>query len=222
MLGKSKKKLDKKHLRNYGFITDPGVWQIRDLEKSASLLHEEILQNYVKIWCLLTMLCKTLPWHMVKTLSQRHWSHLSQDTAIKQDQSVYALRSKPFLGATPDVLLFDDCLIEVKRQYAGKNGKHFRCLDYNEKNLILLKRTSNYYYQVQGQLHICQNKSCYFVVYTFRDLFVEKINYDEEYWTGSLVPKLETFYTKFFRPFIAFTLWFVILSDERENISLCA
>lgn len=123
--------------------------------------------------------------------------------------------------------MYDDCLVEVKCPYSGRNekilpGKHFRFLDYNEKNEIILKRTSNYYYQVQGQLHICQKKSCYFVVYTFSDLFVEKINYDEEYCTGSLVPKLETFYTKFFRPFIASTLWFVILSDEREKIRLSA
>lgn len=61
------------------------------------------------------------------------------------------LRFKLFLGVILDVLLYDDCFVEVKCLYLGRNekiffGKYFRFLDYNEKNEIILKRISNYYY----------------------------------------------------------------------------
>ena len=119
-------------------------------------------------------------------------------------------KSTPYLGASPDALVGSDSLVEVKCPYTGRNekifpGKNFKFLTYESGNIVL-KTNSNYYYQVQGQLYVCQKKFCYFVVYTFCDLFVQKISIDEEYCTGALLPKLELFYKKYLRPFIASTL----------------
>jgi len=47
---------------------------------------------------------------------------------------------------------------------------------------IILKRNSNYYYQVIGQLHITQRKLCYLVVYTENWTTVERIHYDHPFW----------------------------------------
>lgn len=81
-----------------------------------------------------------------------------ESKALKSFESRYSCKTRPvgfcipFLGATPDALLYEDCLVEVKCPFSGRNekilpGKHFRFLDYNEKNEIILKKTSNYYYR---------------------------------------------------------------------------
>lgn len=61
-------------------------------------------------------------------------------------------------------------IVEVKCPYFGRNVnieskclKHFRYLE--EKNgVIQLKKSSNYYDQIQGQLLITGRQICYFVV----------------------------------------------------------
>jgi hypothetical protein len=114
----------------------------------------------------------------------------------------------PYLGATPDAIIDSEHIVEVKCPYSGRHsmispGKFFPYLSYNSEHTITLKTTHNYYNQVQGQLLVTKRKFCYFVVYTFSDLFVEKIAIDEDYCQYSLVPKLELFYTKYFRPYLA-------------------
>ncbi|XP_061184370.1 uncharacterized protein LOC133192371 [Saccostrea echinata] len=115
---------------------------------------------------------------------------------------------KPYLGASPDGLVSDDSLIEVKCPYSGRHekifpGKHFSFLEFNSKGEIVLKHNSKYYFQIQGQLYISKRKYCYFVVFTFKDVFVQKIEIDQEYCEGSLLPKLELFYVQHFRPFLS-------------------
>lgn len=119
--------------------------------------------------------------------------------------------AKPFLGATPDAVIDLESIVEVKCPYNGRNekikpGKNFWFLTYNEEGSIVIKTNSNYFFQVQGQLFITKRQFCYFVVYTFCDLFVQKIEFDQDYFHNSMIPKLELFYSKHFRPFIASTL----------------
>lgn len=77
----------------------------------------------------------------------------------------------PFLAASPDELIDDDFIIEIKcspsiKEFtpidAVKNGK-FECMVYYDGNLIL-KKTDNYYYQVQGQLNVSEKNVSYFAV----------------------------------------------------------
>lgn len=55
-----------------------------------------------------------------------------------------------------------------------------------------LKPDSHYYFQVQSQMHICQKKICYFVVHSANWTEIQKIEYDETFWSQKMVNKLET------------------------------
>lgn len=79
----------------------------------------------------------------------------------------------PFLAASPDGIIDNDILIEIKCPASAKtltpeeaiiNGKIKSCLLKNKH--LYLKRNHNYYFQVQGQLHISQRMYCYFCVWT--------------------------------------------------------
>lgn len=110
---------------------------------------------------------------------------------------------RPYLGVSPDGLVFDDSVIEVKCQYTGRYeqnipGKHFSFLEFNADREIVLKHISKYYFQIQGQLYISKRKYCYYVIFTFKDQFVQKIELDQQYCEGSLLPKLELFYVQFY------------------------
>ena len=99
--------------------------------------------------------------------------------------------------------------------FAGRNeknnpGKHFPFLTVDSlTGEYKLKPSSKYYFQIQGQMYIAKKKTCYFIVYTFRDLFIQKLEFDLEYYENSLLPKLEMFYDKFFKPYLSTILWFV-------------
>ncbi|XP_063436162.1 uncharacterized protein LOC134717599 [Mytilus trossulus] len=125
-----------------------------------------------------------------------------------QPCGLFISADKPFLGASPDALIGDDCVVEVKCPYTGRDesivpGVNFSFLEYDKDNNITLKKSSNYYDQIQGQLFLSNREHCYFIVYTFKDLFVEKIGINHDYCVGCLLPKLELFYSKHFRPYIA-------------------
>ncbi|XP_044762047.1 uncharacterized protein LOC123319241 [Coccinella septempunctata] len=103
----------------------------------------------------------------------------------------------PFLGASPDGLVGDDGLIEVKclQSIKGKlrDYKKPHCFTI-EDDRIRLKKNHNYFYQVQGQLNICKKKFCDFVLYTDEDFHIERIECDEALWRNIMLPKLEQFY----------------------------
>lgn len=78
-----------------------------------------------------------------------------------------------FLAASPDGLLDCNTLIEIKcpssisrmtPYEAIENGTiKWACL---EKNELRLKKTYNYFYQIQGQLHITQRLYPYFIIWS--------------------------------------------------------
>ncbi len=115
--------------------------------------------------------------------------------------------SFPFLGASPDGKVGEEALVEVKCPFSAREKKIEVCpeIPYLEEadGDLRLKKNHNYYYQVQGQLAITKRKFCYFVVYTFQDLFVEKIEYDSDFFQTELVPKLTEFFKMHYRPFVA-------------------
>ncbi|KAL5244634.1 hypothetical protein ACI65C_012044 [Semiaphis heraclei] len=65
---------------------------------------------------------------------------------------------------------------------------------------LQLNRNNNYFYQVQGQLHISRKMYCYFCVWTPKGLMYEKIQCDHEFWENSMKLKLEHFYLKHLLP----------------------
>lgn len=114
----------------------------------------------------------------------------------------------PFLAASPDGLIGDNAILEIKCPYKAQNMKPEDAIS---KNLIKfatfidghfqLKRTDKYYYQVQGQLYVTGKKVCYFTVWTQLGIVYEIIEPDEECWK-KLFPKLENFYFEYLLPVI--------------------
>ena len=108
-------------------------------------------------------------------------------------------------------LIGEDSLNEVKCPHNGRNekflaGKCFKFLTVDDDNNIVLRENSDYYFQIQCQLYISQRHFYYFVVFTFEDFFLRKIEFDRKYCEGSLLPKLNVFYTNHFRPLLSSTL----------------
>jgi len=81
--------------------------------------------------------------------------------------------NQPFLAASPDGLIESDSLVEIKCPASAKdmtpeegiNSKKIKSFNILDEKLHL-KRTDNYYYQVQGQLHITRRMYCYFCIWT--------------------------------------------------------
>ena len=79
-----------------------------------------------------------------------------------------------------------------------------------------LKKSHDYYYQIQGQLHVTCRSWCDLVVWTplgvppspptspsYTPIMVERINVDEDFWNAKIFPKLADFYMKHMFPEIA-------------------
>lgn len=120
--------------------------------------------------------------------------------------------SHPYLGATPDGTVHDPSdlqhpfgFIEVKCPYSNRDrtpveacsSPGFCC------NLVThpdgsqtpqLRRNHIYFAQVQGQMAVGKRLWCDFVVYTNKGISVERVQYEEDYWKNTLLPKLEAFY----------------------------
>jgi len=114
----------------------------------------------------------------------------------------------PYLGCSPDAIIDNHSIIEVKCPFNGRNskiapGKNFLFLEKKTNGQIGLKKTHSYYFQVLGQLAITKCERCFFVVFTFEDFFVEEIFYDEIFFSAHMLPKLKDFYEKSYKPFIA-------------------
>ena len=113
----------------------------------------------------------------------------------------------PYLAATPDGVINGEEIIEVKCPYKGRNepiapGKLFPYL-VETLDGLRLKETSKYYHQVQGQLFLTQRKVCHFIVYTFKELLFIPVSINNEFCQLQLIPKLELFYTKHYRKYVA-------------------
>ncbi len=126
----------------------------------------------------------------------------------------------PFLGASPDGIVVKDGkpvgLLEIKnvlknkpvtfqQQAQNKKTKSAFCLKVNEQNKLELKRTHEYFYQVQGQLNICDYPWADFIVRSTNpyQIHVERIVKDPQLWKDVMLPKLTAFYNKALLPELA-------------------
>ena len=121
----------------------------------------------------------------------------------------------PFLGASPDGLLFnpqEPMLLEIK---TALNLQHNTleelimtrtdfCLGYDQQGQIILKETHKYFYQVQQQMLCANVHKCLFVLfYDFdKPLYKCVIDFDEK-WSKRAIPVLSKFYFSFFLPALA-------------------
>lgn len=160
------------------------------------------------------------------------WGCDHEDIAKKAFESLYHLKVNncglflsedyPFLGASPDGVISNDSIIEIKCPYSAAkltpeqavNEKKIKYLHQIEGQWKL-KQKDSYYYQVQGQLAITKRQYCYFVVWSPLGVIVDKvmiklrkdvvpilnsfsicilqIERNEQFW-NAIVPKLQAFY----------------------------
>ncbi|CAC5411789.1 unnamed protein product [Mytilus coruscus] len=91
-----------------------------------------------------------------KMYEQKAISLFEQKFQMKcQPCGLFISADKPFLGASPDALIGNDCVVEVKCPYTGRQesivpGVNFSFLEYGKDDNITLRKTSNYYDQIQG------------------------------------------------------------------------
>ena len=136
----------------------------------------------------------------------KKFSEITGKEAIKSGLCIHPYY--PYLGASPDSFVKDeDAVIEVKCPYRGRKskidaGENFDFLE-RVGDSLRLKRSHNYYYQVIGQMKLAQKSHCYFVVYTFADIFYEKIPFDNAFFMDIILPKLKGFYEEVYCPYVA-------------------
>ncbi|KAJ8969943.1 hypothetical protein NQ314_001513 [Rhamnusium bicolor] len=118
-------------------------------------------------------------------IKQIQWGRSNESVAIeifekrhnvKITKSGIWLDECGFLGASPDGIIYDDTLIEVKCPFKYKDSFFSDCLleikdyivSFNGESFIL-NDAHNYYHQIQGQLHICGKKTCILALWTTKD-----------------------------------------------------
>lgn len=120
-----------------------------------------------------------------------------------------------FLAASPDGLVGDDAILEIKCPYAARNMQVAEAVEkkiidycYMENKTIKLKENHNYMYQIQGLLEIANRECCYFFIYTLNDFHCELIIRNKQFWEEKMIKKLEKFY---------FSAYLLELLDSRYN-----
>uniref|UniRef100_A0A2S2PQZ9 Uncharacterized protein n=1 Tax=Schizaphis graminum TaxID=13262 RepID=A0A2S2PQZ9_SCHGA len=106
-----------------------------------------------------------------------------------------------FLAASPDGLIDDDGIVEIKCPYTIKDltpEDAIQCGKLKFATLIdgklNLKTNDNYYYQIQGQLHVTQRSYCYFVLWSSKGMLYQKILRDDAFFEQRMQQQLISFY----------------------------
>jgi len=131
-----------------------------------------------------------------------------------------------WIGASPDGLVTDPSeedpngLVEIKCPFRAKTTSTRDLCTQPNNNFCLklvdgkyqLKNTHDYYYQIQGQLHVTCRNWCDFVVWSpspetssssYTPVIVQRIHVDHDFWNTKVYPRLEEFYMKNMLPKIA-------------------
>ena len=106
----------------------------------------------------------------------------------------------PMLAASPDGIVNDELLVEVKCPYTARNDlitpDTVPYLFKGDSELLLDTR-HNYFYQIQGQLFATGRQMCHLVVYTAVDCKVVNVDRDDIF-IDHMVLQLESFFRDYF------------------------
>ena len=105
------------------------------------------------------------------------------------------------LGASPDRVVDDKLLVEVKCPYVARNREiSSTTVPYlkGDTDGIVLDENHAYYYQIQGQLYCAEREYCDLVIYTFKDIKVIRVARDNTF-IGCMIEKLTEFYNNYFK-----------------------
>ena len=128
---------------------------------------------------------------------------------------IFIYEKAGYLAASPDGIVStsdgNKCgSIEIKCPYSCRNMlvrdachqiKAFCCEVID--NEIQLKKNHNYYYQIQGAMAIAKVDWCDFIVWTTKDMYIERVKFDERFW-NKCFSKLTSVYSSFILPEIIY------------------
>lgn len=129
-------------------------------------------------------------------------------TGVTVQESGVFLSDNGLLGGSPDGMVSDDCIIEVKCPYAARKKTIIQAAEaqdfflklVEETGVLNLKQTHNYWHQIQGNLYLTGAVTCHLVVWTPLDLVILYIQKDPV-WVNNITV-LETFYKDYLLPHI--------------------
>ena len=104
----------------------------------------------------------------------------------------------PFLGASPDGLVDEDKIVEVKKIVLkeGESLEDGMCrlgIYKRFEQQLVLNNNHKYYYQIQQQLFCAKRSICYFIVSSARGTHRDAVQFDSAFWEN-ILPRLESFY----------------------------
>lgn len=122
-------------------------------------------------------------------------------------------KNRPGLGASLDRMVYDPMAnpkkggLEVKCPYAKRGMTIQEACNNNKFYLTMhdgkpeLRKGHAYFYQVQGQMYVCELEWVDFVVWFGNDaLFIGRIIFDKDWWCNEALPALDHFYARAFYP----------------------
>lgn len=133
----------------------------------------------------------------------------SHEGFIVSDSGLHINPKWPFMGASPDGISKCHCcgkgLCEIKCPYSHRDStvaealgsKNF-CLQQNDTGVNLTQNHA-YYYQVQMQLFITGTDYCDFIIWTPKDIYIERIVPDNDFWDNA-VTKATLFFNRCILP----------------------
>lgn len=182
--------------------------QERKLRLTASLFGKVCKRGLIKCGPLVKNILTEKNLNHVKSIQhgQNH-EHLARDQLSCYLKSpinpcgLFIDQDLPFLGASPDGLVQEDKIVEIKCPYSARGMSINNAI--REKKITFwkiekdgntnLNKKHEWYFQAQGQIHITQRNTCIFAVWTDVDMKVEIINEDKSFW-GEMEKKLKIFY----------------------------
>ena len=129
---------------------------------------------------------------------------ISHDELIVTSTGFFISIEHQFLGASPDAIIKCSCcglgVVEVKcplcaqaSSFEESIGDGKLCLEKQHDGKYQLKRNHGYYYQCQLRLFVTGRSFCDFVVWTEKELHIERITLDEAL-IKSALPIAQEFY----------------------------
>ena len=139
-------------------------------------------------------------------------------TSVETKQcGLFVYPAQSFLASSPDRLVDDNVVVEVKCPFVSKDKKITTVtVPYLKlcNDELVLDQNHDYHYQVQGQLLCSGRQYCDFVVFTLEDVKVMRIQRDDKFIT-SMVSKLKEFFMEYFRT--ALLNQFLYRSSDKYN-----
>ncbi|XP_036150394.1 uncharacterized protein LOC118648181 isoform X2 [Monomorium pharaonis] len=114
----------------------------------------------------------------------------------------------PCLGASPDGLIEENGLVEIKCPLSAEQLTAEEAIKtlpalkgiFAKKNQEEINRNHRFYYQIQGQLNITRREYCILAIWTPKSIKLVHVNRDATFWSNKMLPALLRFYNECMLP----------------------